>query len=887
VNGTASVKPAETRRALERGALIDRFVVFALVGRGAMGEVYAAYDPELDRKIAIKLLRPELTAGMRPSEARARLHREAQAIAKLSHPNVVVVHDVGTFGDNVFIAMEFVDGHTLTYWLHAQRRTRQEVLEVFLQAGRGLAAAHQAGLVHRDFKPDNVMVCRDGQVRVMDFGLARQASARPSARPLAGGPRAQRPNGAIDATQVIAPAWPGRQLVALRDEDEPAPADVLNLAITGAGTVVGTPAYMSPEQCAGADTDARSDQFSFCVALYEALHGERPFEGRTVSGLRAALAAGAVKDPPAGSHVPSWLRRALLRGLKTSPAARFPSTTELLAALQADPAVRRRRYAVLAGLVACAAGLGFGLREAALTNHKLCAGGPDRMATAWEMPDARIGRAGRREQIRRAFLATGRGFAAAAFDGVAQALDKYAAAWTSMYRDACEATQTRGEQSAEVLDLRMACLNERLAGVRALTDVFVSADGVVVENAVSAAGALGPLDHCADVPLLRAVVKPPDDPRVRARVDELRRKLPELKALADSGQCKKGLGPGRAFLGQARDVGYGPVLAESLNVVAFLETECGDVREAERVLKQAVWTAEEAHHDQIAAEASVLIVLTVGANLGRIDQAQEWAEHARAAIRRMGGDKRLESWLLNGVGTVFYGAGRPAEALEQEQQAVALKREIYGDQNQDVARSLTNVANALNDLGRHVEARAANEKALAIFEHTLGPDHPQVALVLVNLGEVLNALPLRRGSARLRAIAADLARQRGRRLLSSVLRDRPRTELPRPAQAHRGSAPARAGGAHARGVRPRPGPPRRGAVRARPGALAGRRGQAAGPAPRRSSARRLPPPARRAPQGGRDRRLAGPSQRRRGRPLIRVTFYRFTGRPERTPSRRR
>jgi tetratricopeptide (TPR) repeat protein/tRNA A-37 threonylcarbamoyl transferase component Bud32 len=731
VNASAAARPGEVRRALARGAVIDRFVVVALVGRGAMGEVYAAYDPGLDRKIAIKLLRPELTAGLRLSEARARLHREAQAIAKLSHPNVVVVHDVGTFGDGVFIAMEFVDGHTLTYWLNAQRRTRQEILQVFLQAGRGLAAAHQAGLVHRDFKPDNVMVCRDGQVRVMDFGLARPAASRslPSRRAQVAALRAH--GESVEATQVISCARP-----------DSGPVELLDLAITSAGTVVGTPAYMSPEQCIGGPTDARSDQFSFCVALYEALYGERPFEARTVSGLRAALTAGEVRDPPAHANVPSWLRRALLRGLASSAAARFPSMTELLAALQADPAVRRRRYAALAALVACAAGFGFGLRQAALSDHQLCAAGPDKLAGVWEAPGGPPRLDSRRERIRRSFLSTGRGFAADAFNGVARALDSYTNAWTSMYRDACEATHTRGEQSAEVLDLRMACLSERLAGVKALTDVFVSADGVVVENAVAAAGALGSLDRCADVPLLRAVVRPPDDPRVRTRVDELRRRLPELKALADSGQCKKGLGPAREFLRQAREVGYSAVLAESLNVVAFLETECGDVREAERVLKQAVWTAEEAHHDQIAAEASVLIVLTVGANLGRVEEAEEWSEHARAAIRRMGGDKRLESWLLNGVGTVFYGAGRPGEALEQEQRAVALKREIYGEENQDVARSLTNVANALNDLGRHAEARAANDKALAIFEHTLGPDHPQVALVLVNLGEVLNALGL-------------------------------------------------------------------------------------------------------------------------------------------------
>src|SRR5262245_53994431 len=164
--------------ALARGASIGRYVVLGLVGRGGMGEVYAAYDPELDRKVAVKLLRVKPGNGVSLAEGRQRTMREAQAIARLSHPNVVVVYDVGTFEDQVFIAMEFVDGNTVSYWLQAQERTWREIIRVFMAAGRGLQAAHDKELVHRDFKPDNVMVGRDGSVRVMDFGLARQVSEK-------------------------------------------------------------------------------------------------------------------------------------------------------------------------------------------------------------------------------------------------------------------------------------------------------------------------------------------------------------------------------------------------------------------------------------------------------------------------------------------------------------------------------------------------------------------------------------------------------------------------------------------------------------------------------------------------------------------------------------
>jgi tetratricopeptide (TPR) repeat protein len=720
---------------LRRGAGIDRYVVLGLVGRGGMGEVYAAYDPELDRKVAIKLLRVEL-GGPRSREAQVRLRREAQAIARLSHPNVVVVHDVGTFQERVFLAMEFVEGHTLRYWLEARRRGWREIVRVFVAAGRGLAAAHRAGLVHRDFKPDNVMVGHDGQVRVMDFGLARQAVSRtptgehatdPGPRPLAIDEQGDTP--VIDsATGAVQPELP-----------QPG-SGALDLVLTRVGAVVGTPAYMSPEQCFGRASDARSDQFSFCVALYEALHGERPFQGKTMVALRASLLLGELQDPPASAAVPSWLRRLLLRGLMTDPADRYASLDQLLDALESRAGAHRRRWIAGGAAAACLVGALMTLGPEARGRDRLCAAGGDKLAGIWEPAGGAPPPASRRDAIRRAFASTGKGFAADAFAGVARALDRYTSAWAAMYKDACEATQVRGEQSAEVLDLRMACLQERLGGVRALSDVFVSGSALAVENAVSAAGALAPLDRCADVPSLRAVVKPPDDAHVRAEVAELRRRLPELKALGDSGQCGSGLRRARLFLRDVREVGYLPLLAEASAAVGFLETECGDLQEGERLLKQAFWRAQEARDDRVAAEAAVLVVQTVGERLGKLDQAQEWAEHARAAIGRLGGDKRLEAWLWHGSGAALYHAGQLEGALAESARALALKREMYGDESQDVGRSLNNVAAALNDLGRHEEAHAAQEKALATFERTLGPEHPLVALASENLGEMLNAL---------------------------------------------------------------------------------------------------------------------------------------------------
>src|SRR6188768_4268295 len=321
---------------LVRGASIGRYVVLGLVGRGGMGEVYAAYDPELDRKVAVKLLRIKPGAGVSLLEGRQRTLREAQAIAKLSHPNVVVVFDVGTFEEKVFIAMEFLEGNTAGFWSQSQNRTWHETLKVYVAAGRGLAAAHDKGLVHRDFKPDNVMVSSDGQVRVMDFGLARQAekpAAALASRANGNGAKAVLAGEGVTTTQRLpAPlAEPGTPVAVLDgstlvltpgagnlrgDDLETSNAAMFDARLTKTGAMMGTPAYMAPEQFRGLATDARTDQFAFCIALYEALYGERPFAGNTLMALTTNVVNGKIREAPTATKVPLWIRKILLRGLR-------------------------------------------------------------------------------------------------------------------------------------------------------------------------------------------------------------------------------------------------------------------------------------------------------------------------------------------------------------------------------------------------------------------------------------------------------------------------------------------------------------------------------------------------------------------------------------------
>jgi tetratricopeptide (TPR) repeat protein/TolB-like protein len=325
-------EPGETSE-IRHGAKIGRFVVEGQLGAGAMGVVYAAHDRELDRRVALKVLK-----GSGDPEALQRLQREGQAMARVIHPNVITVHEAGIQGRLVFLAQELLDGGSLRQWLE-QSHSQREILDKFIAAGRGLAAAHAAGLVHRDFKPDNVLLGKDGRVRVSDFGLARSL-------------------GGLETVPVKAPD----PLAGTRPDVGKSPMATMTMT----GAVMGTPLYMSPEQHRGEGATERSDQFSFCVALYQALYGDTPYPGKTAVALADAVIAGRMQPPPKGAKVPAQLRRALLRGLSTDPAQRYPSMDALLAELTRGPSRKLRRFGLAATavvLIAGAVGGGYVLRS--------------------------------------------------------------------------------------------------------------------------------------------------------------------------------------------------------------------------------------------------------------------------------------------------------------------------------------------------------------------------------------------------------------------------------------------------------------------------------------------------------------------------------------------
>jgi tetratricopeptide (TPR) repeat protein len=689
---SAPPRPRPPRTPLQRGQAFGRYTVLGAVGQGGMGEVYAAYDPGLDRRVALKVL---LADGRTETErARLRLQREAKSIAKLSHPNVIVVHEVGTFEDQVFVAMEFIEGPTLASWLAAESRPWGDVLALFIQAARGLSAAHKAGLIHRDFKPSNVMIAKDGTARVTDFGLARQIDDHDPS----------------DAST----------------EPDGDAADPLS---TRTNEVVGTPFYMAPEQLAGGRLDARTDQFSFCVSLHWALFGVHPLPDRQSGGGAGSTSGGGLK--PKGNSAPSWIQKVLARGLKKDPAERWPSMDDLAAALERNPERRLTHIGAISLVtVALAAGGLYYARQA----RPLCDGGPARLAEAWEPEGATIRSGSRRAAVHDAILKSGTPEPQQVWQRVALLLDEQAARWLGMYREACEATHVRGEQSPEVLDLRMSCLNDELDSTRALTDLLSAGDRAVVDHAVEAAGSLGDLSRCAALEQLRSGLRPPRDPMLRTAAAELGRLLREARALRDAGQNERAGALADQVIKRSEALGYGPTQAEAL-LLKGLSVEFTNPRAAEALIGRALVVAEGCGHDRAVAEAAIGLAYFSSATEGH----ERWLELGAAVLTRIGGDPRLESWLANDLGGLRYMQGRWEDARHEFERSIAIKSRALGSDKLDLGRTLSNLGMTLAKLRRFGEALAATERTLAIVNRWVSADSTTRAMMLDNHGDVLLA----------------------------------------------------------------------------------------------------------------------------------------------------
>ncbi|NVB42335.1 tetratricopeptide repeat protein [Pseudenhygromyxa sp. WMMC2535] len=685
------------------GAQIGRYVVLHKLGAGAMGVVLAAYDPELDRKVAVKLLDHQGD----DEAAQLRLQREAQALAKLDHPNVVAVHDVGVHDGRLFIAMEFVPGPTLAEWMRARARPRPwpEVLDVFLAAARGLAAAHEAGLVHRDFKPENVIVGDDGRVRVMDFGLAR---AVVEGHEQLDEDEAEARAAAIERLQITS-----SQLA-------------LSSPLTRTGALLGTPAFMAPEQFEGRPADARSDQFAFCIALHEALYGERPFAGETISTLLFAINEAKVRPAPRSATVPAWLRKRLLRGLSADPQRRYPSMQALTAALHDDPLVRRRRRWLAASALAIAIAAGWGVVHAAQAQAQVCAGAADKLAGVWDDE--------RRDALAAAFAATERPYAADTLGRVADNLDDYAQRWVETRTEACEASQ-RGEQSDALLDLRMACLDERLTHLSETVQVLEQVKEGTIPKAVQVSRSLPPLARCEDLEALTAAIPPPEDPLIARAVTTLERRLAAASVRQEAGEYDEALAIAREVSEGAGALSHPPLQARAWLRLGLVQQKRGEYEASEAALREAYAIALSQGMLFEASEAAAKLLYVVGYALARSEDTPRWLEDADY-LSQAAGSPELRAQFLNNRGTVRFISGDYEQARADLEQALALREQALGEDHPQIIQSLNNLGLSAMAIGDTAEAKRYLERSLAITERVLGPDHPGMAEVLSALGNV-------------------------------------------------------------------------------------------------------------------------------------------------------
>lgn len=678
--------PLGVAPSLNKGQSLERYVILERLGSGGMGEVYAAWDPALDRKVAVKILRPEFLQDdpELTEQLKTRMIREAQALARLSHPNVVTIHDVGVSGQHIFLAMEFAEGKTLNAWLTAKPRSWRQILEVFLAAGEGLAAAHDEGITHRDFKPDNVIVGADGRVRVMDFGLAHAHHE----------PKQKTP-------------------VPLGDGESSSSA--IKRAITQPGTMLGTPAYMSPEALHGKATDPRSDQFSFCVALYEALSSVRPYAGTTPAAILAEIEAGRLQAPPRDSPVPRRVYQLLSRGLARDPSERFQTLRALLLQLgRRRSMVRRQAIAALA--VATAALAATVVIAVTHRERARCADVEQRLAGVW---DARA-----KQQIRAALLASGKPWASTAWRDVEARLDGYARHWVELRRQACEA---RAGENDEALGQHLVCLSRCLADLQAVSKLLSRADPELAEKAVATASALPPLEACASTSGGRPARTPAQE--------ETLTQLAAIKASLDASRYAEALADAEKLATAASATNDRSTLAEARLLAASAKARTGDPRGADLQVEEAILLAESALDDELEARAWVerVGIAAVAAS----PDAERWVRFARAAVTRAGSSQVLEASLANNLGVLAHLQGKYAEAVEAHRQALALRTALFGELHPLVARTHSNLGAALRGLGKLDDAAAEYRRALKIEEAVLDPSHPAVAETLNNLANVL------------------------------------------------------------------------------------------------------------------------------------------------------
>ncbi|MCX4247193.1 serine/threonine-protein kinase [Paraliomyxa miuraensis] len=744
------IRSAPSEPEPEPGDVIGRYTLIERLGAGGMGVVFSAHDDRLDRKVAIKLLREVDESATESSEGRTRMQREAQAMAQLSHPHVVQVFDVGEHRGAIYIALALIEGPTLREWLTARVRSWREVVAMFVQAGRGLAAAHAAGLVHRDFKPGNVLVDAQDHARVMDFGLALAAGK---------GARVDGPQ-VPDVDEEGAPSA-GSSSVTNR----------LTAPLTEAGTVMGTPAYMALEQHEGQPIGPAADQFAFCASLFEAVYGVRPFAGRSADELWRAKRAGRVVEVPRGGEMPAGLLRVLLRGLAPRPEERWPSMSVLLARLEALSRPRGRWSWIGAGglaVVLAVGGLGWPWWPRPAESD--CAQAQSLLEQAWGEP--------RREALR---AALGRDDASYAADTVARVehrLDDYAARWLDLHDRICEADP----DDAEAKTLRgrqLECLERRRRRMATMVETLADVEADLLQQAAALVQGLPALEGCADEHPDDDGLVLPDDETTALRVSEIHHALEEVQVLLAAGQYPRAHALAAELHERGRALGYAPLSTFTSMWLTDTSIHLGELRGAEEQLVQVLHEAEEAgDYAKVVFVATRLVLLTSD----RPEESVRWARHGQARLSRIPDDlhsqatmsaslgmaltyagrpeeavaellKAVELWSAvvgpddlevavarNNLGIAYYDLGRYPEAIEQYEQVHRIRERVQGSEHPDIGATLNNLANATYELGRYEHALVLQQRALKIWLAGLGPEHYSVGALYSNIGNTARML---------------------------------------------------------------------------------------------------------------------------------------------------
>ena len=647
-DAAAETVPATRNDAVASTAATDqRYALLERRGEGAMGVVWEAHDRVLDRRVALKVLHDQfLGAG-----DQERLAQEARAMAKLSHPNVVAVYDVGERDGRTFLTMELVRGEPVSRWLEAPRGWR-EVLDVFRAAGEGLAAAHEAGIVHRDVKPSNILLGEDGRVRVADFGVAHASSSLE-------------------------------------------PSDVPTASSVTAG-FIGSPVYMSPERLAGRAADSLGDQFAYCVALFEALHGRRPFAGDTIEALRAAIEAG---PPPPVKSVPRWLVDVVARGLSADPKARFATMRDLLAALRGP----RRRWWWAAGLGGGALAAAFATLLLAGGDGPSCAAGAEQLAGVWDREVA--------ARLVATLEAQDFDFAATTARETVRVLDAYAAEWVAMYDAACRATHVDHAQSAATLESRRLCLDARRHSLQRIVGIL-GRDSTLVEKAPMIARGLERIADCADPGYLAGMGRTSSS----AADDLALARVHLLSARYDAGRPVA-----ERVVEAAKTRGDRGLEIEALIVRGRLESFTKERARGIDSLRAAAELAEVAGLPRARAEALIHLSATLQM-MGRLDVAGEVLDTADGLLANVS-DPLLSAHAASVRGTLLGRRTRYAEAVPHLERAIDGFASVYGTDSEALVPVLSNLALAQRRSGRP-EAALANLRRARELTAALGESHP-------------------------------------------------------------------------------------------------------------------------------------------------------------------